>query len=80
MIAFSVCVGVGLFLQCGKVIFLVGPGLAPLVYLLSGLIIYCAIASLGEMTALFPVKGGLFVFPRRFLDAGVGYAAGWMTW
>jgi amino acid transporter len=80
MIAFSAVVGMGMFLQCGKVIFSVGPGLAVLVYLLSGAITYCAIACLGEMTALFPVKGGLFVFPRRFLDAGVGYAAGWMAW
>lgn len=78
--AFSTCVGVGLFLQSGKVIFLAGPGLAVIAYLLSGSIIWSVISSLGEMTALFPVQGGLFVFPARFLDEGIGYAAGWLTW
>ncbi len=37
-------------------------------------------ACLGEMAALFPVKGPIFEFPRRFLDESLGYAAGWMTW
>jgi amino acid permease len=80
MIAFSACIGVGLFLQSGKVIFLAGPGLAVIAYLLSGSIIWSVISSLGEMTALFPIQGSLFVFPARFLDEGVGYAVGWMTW
>jgi amino acid transporter len=80
MIAFSVCVGVGLFLQSGRVIYIAGPGLAVFAYLISGSLMWSTMGSLGEMTALFPVQGGLFVFPRRFLDEGVGYAAGWMTW
>jgi amino acid transporter len=37
-------------------------------------------ASLGEMAALFPLKGPIFEFPRRFLDESLGYAVGWMTW
>lgn len=80
MIAFSACVGVGLFLQSGRVIYIAGPGVAVIAYLISGSLMWSTMGSLGEMTALFPVKGGLFVFPRRFLDEGVGYAVGWMTW
>ncbi|XTI92660.1 amino acid permease-domain-containing protein [Cenococcum geophilum] len=80
MIAFSCCVGIGLFLQNGKVIFLAGPGLAIIAYLLAGSVMWCAIGSLGEMTALFPIQGSIFVFPARFLDVGIGYAAGWMSW
>jgi amino acid transporter len=45
-----------------------------------GIAIWSAMASLGEMTALFPVKGSIFEFPGRFLDEGVGYVAGWMSW
>ena len=41
-----------LFSGAGGRFILYRPGMAPLVCLLSGLIIYCAIASLGEMTAL----------------------------
>lgn len=75
MIAFSACVGIGLFLQSGKVIFLAGPGLAVVAYLIAGSVMWCTMGSLGEMTALFPIQGSIFVFPARFVDEGVGYAA-----
>lgn len=80
MMAFSACLGVGLFLQSGRIIFLAGPGLAFIAYMLMGTVMWSAAASLGEMTALFPISGSIFDFPARFLDIGVGYAAGWMTW
>lgn len=37
-------------------------------------------ACMGEMTALFPVKGPVFEFPRRFIDESVGLATGWIIW
>lgn len=80
MITLSCCIGVGLFLQCGHVIYLAGPGMAIIAYLLTGSIIGSTMACLGEMTALFPIEGPLFQFPSRFLDAAVGYAVGWMAW
>lgn len=80
MIAFSTIVGVGLFLQNGRVIYLAGPGLAWIAYILMGTAIWSAMASLGEMTALFPVPGALFEFPCRFVDESIGYAVGWMSW
>lgn len=80
MIAFSTAVGVGLFLQAGKVIYYTGPGLAVFAYLITGTVMWSAMACLGEMTALFPVKGAVFDFPGRFLDEAVGYAVGWMAW
>jgi len=80
MIAFSVTVGVGLFLSSGKVIYLTGPGVAVIVYILMAISLWCVNASLGEMSALFPVKGPIFEFPSRFLDEGVGFAIGWMAW
>jgi len=80
MIAFSACIGVGLFLQSGRVVYLAGPGLAVIAYILMGTVMASAMACLGEMTALFPVQGPLFEFPRRFLDEGIGYAVGWLAW
>lgn len=80
MIAFSVTVGIGLFLSSGKIIYLTGPGVAVIVYLLMGISLWCVNACLAEMTALFPVKGPIFEFPSRFLDEGVGFAVGWMSW
>ena len=80
MIAFSFVVGIGLFLQAGSVIHYTGPGLAVFAYLIPGTVTWSAMACLGEMTALFPVKGALFEFPGRFLDEAVGYAVGWIAW
>jgi amino acid transporter len=37
-------------------------------------------ACMGEMTALFPRKGPVFDFPRRFLDESIGLATGWIIW
>ncbi|KAI1862630.1 uncharacterized protein JN550_010155 [Neoarthrinium moseri] len=80
MMSFSQCIGIGLFLQTGRVIYLVGPGLATICFVLAGTVMWSSAACLGEMAALFPVKGPIIEFPRRFLDESLGYAGGWMTW
>jgi amino acid permease len=80
MIAFSACIGVGFFLQSGRVVYLTGPGMAVIAYILIGTVMSSTMVCLGEMTALFPVQGPLFEFPRRFLDDAVGYAVGWLSW
>jgi amino acid transporter len=80
MMAFSACIGFGLFLQSGKIIYIAGPGLAIVAIVLASSVMWSVIACLGEMTALFPVQGPLFEFPGRFIDEAVGYATGWITW
>jgi amino acid transporter len=80
MMCFSQSVGIGLFLQNGRAIYYGGPALATIAYIIAGTIIWSAAACLGEMTALFPVKGPIYELPRRFLDESVGYATAWMTW
>ena len=55
MIAFSFMVGIGMFLGAGKVIYYAGPGLTIFAYLITGTVMWSAMACLGEMTALFPV-------------------------
>ncbi|KAI9853557.1 MAG: hypothetical protein M1813_002063 [Trichoglossum hirsutum] len=78
MIAFSGTIGIGIFLSSGSILHTAGPGGAILAYALTGTIIWSAIASLGEMTALMPVKGPITEFPSRYLDDSVGFAVGWM--
>ncbi|KAF2261629.1 hypothetical protein CC78DRAFT_343555 [Lojkania enalia] len=80
MMAFSACIGFGLFLQSGKVIYICGPGLAIVAFFLAASVMWSIVACLGEMTALFPVQGPLFEFPGRFIDEAVGYATGWCSW
>ncbi|OQU96993.1 hypothetical protein CLAIMM_02998 [Cladophialophora immunda] len=66
MITFSCVIGIGLFLQNGRIINLAGPGMAWLAYPLMGTIVWSVQAALGEMSALFPVPGALFEMPCRF--------------
>ena len=58
-------IGVGLFLQAGRVIYLAGPGMAVICYILAGTVMWSMIACLSEMTALFPVQGPIFEFACR---------------
>jgi amino acid transporter len=70
----------GIFLTSGKILHYGGPGGATLAYFLTGTIIWSVIASLGEMTALMPVKGPITEFATRYVDSAVGFATGWMYW
>jgi amino acid transporter len=58
-----------MFLQAGKVVYYAGPGLAVFAYLIIGTVMWSAMACLGEMTALFPVKGQYSVLssPRAMI-------------
>jgi amino acid transporter len=80
MIGFSTMLGIGLFLSSGKAIFMAGPGAAIIAYIVTGTIMSSAMACLAEMTALFPVRGVIFDFSRRFIDQSVGFAIGWQSW
>ncbi|KAN0079641.1 Amino acid permease/ SLC12A domain containing protein [Elaphomyces granulatus] len=80
MMAFTACIGFGLFLQSGIVIYLAGPGLAAIAFLLGCSVMWAIVGCLGEMTALLTVPGALFEFPGRFLDESVGYATAWTSW
>ena len=80
MMSFGACIGFGLFLHSGTVIYTAGPGLAVIAFLFACSAVWAVVDCLGEMTALFPVQGPLFEFPGRFLDEAVGYATGWTSW
>jgi amino acid transporter len=45
-----------------------------------GTVVSSVISCLCEMTALMPVNAPSMEFPRRFLDRGVGFAVGWLSW
>lgn len=78
--AFSAVLGVGLFLSVGKAIFIAGPGATVVAYIVMGTVVWSVMACMAEMTALFPVRGPIFEFPRRFLDQSIGFATGWISW
>jgi amino acid transporter len=69
-----------LFLGSGASLAGAGPGGAVLAYVLMGTGMGSVISCLIEMTALMPVNAPVMEFPRRFLDRGVGFSVGWMSW
>ncbi|KAF3902643.1 hypothetical protein ABW20_dc0102517 [Dactylellina cionopaga] len=80
MIALGGTLGVGLFLASGKALSLAGPLGALIGYTCMGFVVLCVMLSLGEMTALIPIAGGITTYAGRFVDDALGFAAGWMYW
>ncbi|KAF3939908.1 hypothetical protein ABW19_dt0201628 [Dactylella cylindrospora] len=80
MIALGGTLGVGLFLASGKAISLAGPLGALIGYTCMGFVVLCVMLSLGEMTSLIPIPGGITAYAGRFVDDALGFAAGWMYW
>src|ERR1700742_365241 len=70
----------GILITSAKVLHAAGPGGGILAYVLTGTVAWSVIASLGEMTALMPVKAPIVEFASRYVDSAVGFATGWMYW
>jgi lysine-specific permease len=80
MIAIGGTIGTGLFLASGSPIHTAGPGGALLAYLISGLMVYFIMTSLGEMSAFIPITGSFSTYSSRFVDPALGFAVGWNYW
>lgn len=60
-----------------------GPASVLIAYILIGVMLYCTVHALGEMSVLFPVAGSFAHFSTRFIDPAWGFAMGWnyaMQW
>lgn len=80
MIAIGGSVGTGIFLASGGSIASAGPGGTLAAYLITGLMVYFLMTSLGEMAAFMPSTGSFYVYASRFVDPALGYALGWNYW
>ncbi len=80
MIAIGGSVGTGIFLASGGAIAAAGPGGTLVAYLITGLMVYFLMTSLGEMAAYMPSTGSFYVYASRFVDPALGYALGWNYW
>ncbi len=80
MIAIGGSIGTGIFLASGGAIHAAGPGGTLLAYLLTGVMVYFLMTSLGEMAAYMPSTGSFYVYASRFVDPALGYALGWNYW
>ncbi len=80
MIAIGGAIGTGIFLASGNAIYMAGPGGTMLAYLITGLMVFFLMTSLGEMAAYMPSTGSFYIYASRFVDPALGYALGWNYW
>lgn len=80
MIAIGGALGTGIFLASGNAIYSAGPGGTLVAYLITGLMVYFLMTSLGEMAAFMPSTGSFYVYASKFVDPALGYALGWNYW
>lgn len=80
MIAIGGSIGTGIFLASGNAIYSAGPGGTMLAYLITGVMVYFLMTSLGEMAAFMPSTGSFYIYAARFVDPALGYALGWNYW
>lgn len=67
-------------MSSGSAIATGGPGGALVAYALTGILVFCVMMSLGEMSALIPVAGSFSHFASRFADPSLGFMLGWVYW
>lgn len=77
MIAIGGAIGTGLFLGSGQVLAKGGPASVLISYILIGLMIFCTMQALGELSITFPVSGAFVTYNVRFLDPSWGFAMAW---
>ncbi|MGO0062980.1 amino acid permease [Brevibacillus fluminis] len=80
MIAIGGAIGTGLFLASGAAINQAGPGGALTAYILSGLMVFFLMTSLGEMATFMPVTGSFSTYASKFVDPALGFSLGWNYW
>lgn len=80
MIAIGGTIGTGLFLASGATINEAGPGGALIAYILSGMMVFFLMTSLGEMATLLPISGSFSTYASKFVDPAFGFAQGWNYW
>ena len=80
MITIGGSIGTGIFLASGNAISVAGPGGTMLAYLITGVMVYFLMTSLGEMAAFMPVTGSFYVYASKFVDPALGYALAWNYW
>ena len=80
MIAIGGSIGTGIFLASGNSISIAGPGGTMLAYLITGIMVYFLMTSLGEMASYMPSSGSFYLFASKFVDPALGFALGWNYW
>ncbi|KAK3951432.1 amino acid permease/ SLC12A domain-containing protein [Pseudoneurospora amorphoporcata] len=80
-LALGGAIGTGLFVGSGGILATVGPAPLWLAYLSMMLLVWIVMNCIAEMCTYLPLRGiTLPYFTERFVDASLGFAAGWNYW
>ncbi len=78
MVAIGSCIGSGIFVTPSQIAELIpSSGLILLVWAIGGLIALTGALTFGELGALFPQAGGIYVFLREAYGGWLGFLYGW---
>jgi APA family basic amino acid/polyamine antiporter len=78
MVAIGSCIGSGIFVTPSEIARLIpSPALILLVWVLGGLIALTGALTFGELGALFPQAGGIYVFLKEAYGGWLGFLYGW---
>lgn len=80
MISLGGVIGTGLFVSSGYTINQAGPLGAVLAYLIGGLIAFCVMQSLGELSVNEPHTGAFSHYAKKYINAPTGYTIAWLYW
>lgn len=83
MIAIGGSIGTGLFLASGQTIHTAGTWGAIIGFIIVGLMVYCLMTGLGEMSAYKPVTGSFWEYASHYVSPGFGFAMTlnyWFNW
>ncbi|KAH3673662.1 hypothetical protein WICMUC_003565 [Wickerhamomyces mucosus] len=77
MIAIGGSVGTGLFIGSGSALRTGGAASLPICWCIVGVLAYCTIHALGEVSSTYPISGAFSAHATRFIEPSVGFAIGW---
>ena len=77
MIAVGSSIGTGLFLGTGNALAVGGPLALIIAFVVIGFLVFNVVYALGEVSIIFPSKGGPYEYASRFIDPIWGFAMGW---
>lgn len=77
MIAIGGAIGTGLFVGSGETLRTGGPAALIIGFGIIGVMLYCTVQALGELSVTFPVSGAFSTYSTRFIDPAWGFAMGW---
>ncbi|KAK4057232.1 hypothetical protein OIO90_001727 [Microbotryomycetes sp. JL221] len=80
MLAIGGIIGPGLLVGSGNALATAGPAGALIAFVITGIIVFFVMQSLGELSTYAAISGSFTSYAGRFIDPALGVAVGWQYW